>query len=712
MIRQEKKNTKQPSGKGSSLKDELRKVFAKAKLPSNPAIAAQILDLVHDRNSNAEQFGDVIHADASLSARLLEMANAARFAQRTPATTIHRAVTILGLRRIRMVALGFQLVSHLDRLGKCPFDLKAYWQQSVLRGCLSREIARRVVPEHVEEAFLVGLLQDCGVLTLVQVLGSEYADCYANEDLSPTAFYAQEKKRFPHTHVDAISVMSEEWNLPDMIAEPLRRHHRRIDIGANATDSHKLCAVSYFIGSMCLAGEKTICNSEPQLKIYAKHHLGLSDEDLEKCFANAACRYKEMAALLREQLPTDLDVTDLLERANGLLSRVASETEVHLTEVEAEREQIQRQQTHLKHALSQYRERAARDPLTGLLNRAALLDAANECTKQGTLNDVSLTVFFLDLDNFKLLNDQFGHQCGDNVLRTVSNTIGGCLGKHGLGGRFGGEEFVIVFPDLDNKQAATKARELTEKIRNIDYARLEVDKPVTCSLGAVWVESGNCATLQELISIADELMYQAKRGGKDHCCFKEMDEDGKGDVARLATPDKVDIAGRINKQTADPESAQATHKKLRRIAKEMNTTQMDRVVSARKQERTGVLAPCKICVFTQDGADLCFSQGCVRNISPGGIGIIASTSLLRGEPVEVSVSKKIDGPSTVHVAGLVAFCRNAEQGMYEIGIQIVNQAKSPLFDANNIKSTLAISWIAKALKINEKNESDNLKESA
>ena len=81
---------------------------------------------------------------------------------------------------------------------------------------------------------------------------------------------------------------------------------------------------------------------------------------------------------------------------------------IHLTEVEAEREQIQRQQTHLKHALSQYRERAARDPLTGLLNRAALLDSASECTKQGALNDVSLAVFFLDLDNFKLPGQQRG----------------------------------------------------------------------------------------------------------------------------------------------------------------------------------------------------------------------------------------------------------------------------------------------------------------
>lgn len=712
MNRRKKDNPKQPIAKGSSLKDELRKVFSKAKLPSNPAIAAQILELVHDPNSNAEQFGEIIQADASLSARLLKMANSAHYAQRKPATTIHRAVTVLGLRRIRMVVLGFQLVSNLDRLGKCPFDLKTFWQQSVLRGCLAREIARLAVPEHIEEAFLIGLLQDCGVLTLVQVLGKEYADCYANEDLSPTAFHTQEKKRFAHTHVDAISVMVDEWNLPDVIADPLRRHHNRIDIGKRATDFHKLCAVSYFMGSMCLCGEQTVCKSEPQLNAYAKHHLGLSGEDLDKCFANAAESYKDMAVLLREQLPIDLDVTDLLERANGLLSRVASETDVQLSEAEDQHEQIQRQQDHLKHALSQYRERAARDPLTGLLNRAALFDAAKECTKQGTLNDISLMVQFLDLDNFKLLNDQFGHQAGDNVLRAVADTIGACMGKHGLCGRFGGEEFVIVFPDIENKHAEIKAKEINDRIRNIDYARLGVDKPITCSLGAIWVESGDFATLQELISTADELMYQAKRGGKDHCCFKAMDKDGNGAITRIGVPVKAEIAGRINKQVMRPESAQSTHKLLKRIAEEMNDVQAVHIVSARKQERTGVLAPCKIASFSPDNCELFFDQGCIRNISPGGIGIVTVTPLVRGEPVEISVSQIIDGPSSLHIAGLVAFSRHAEQGIYEIGIQIVNQAKTPLFDAKDLKSTLAIEWVAKALKIDDESKPDFLKESA
>ena len=136
-------------GKGKRPSDlcvKLRSLFGKTKLPTNPAIAMEILRLADDPTSNAEQFAKVIQTDGALAARLLQMANTAGFGQRAPATSIQRAVTVLGLRRIRMVALGFQLVAHLDRLGGCSFDLKKYWQHSVLRACLACELAAKVVP--------------------------------------------------------------------------------------------------------------------------------------------------------------------------------------------------------------------------------------------------------------------------------------------------------------------------------------------------------------------------------------------------------------------------------------------------------------------------------------------------------------------------------------------------------------------------------------
>ena len=134
--------------------DELRKLFAKAKLPSSPALASRILALADDPDATLDQFAKVIQVDGALAARLLKMANSACMALVTPATTIQRAVMVLGLGRVRTAALGFQLVGHLNKLGGKKFDIKAYWQQSVLRGCVGREIANVVAPGLAEEAFL------------------------------------------------------------------------------------------------------------------------------------------------------------------------------------------------------------------------------------------------------------------------------------------------------------------------------------------------------------------------------------------------------------------------------------------------------------------------------------------------------------------------------------------------------------------------------
>ncbi|MEE9129182.1 MAG: HDOD domain-containing protein [Phycisphaerales bacterium] len=694
----------------SSLQDKLRRVFAKAKLPSNPAIAAQILELVNDPNSSAEHFAQAIQADVALAARLLEMANAARFAQRTPATTIQRAVTILGLRRIRMVALGFQLVSHLDRLGECPFDLKRFWQQSVLRACLGRQIAATVAPNNVEEAFLIGLLQDCGVLPLVQLYGAEYGELYMHGDLSPAAFYQAERERFPHSHVDAIGVMATEWKLPAIIGEPLSQHHTPIELKRGAPESYRLCALSYFLGSMRLHGNQSNSRAGPTLRHYAHRNLGLDEQGLVDCFAKAAKSYRDIAPLLRDKLPDELDVTDILEEANRLLSDVASETDLHLEAAEAEREQILRQQVHLKHALGQYREQAARDPLTGLLNRAALLDEATKYIKEGASNRVPLAVFFLDLDNFKQLNDEYGHERGDEVLRRVADAIGGTLPNGALTGRYGGEEFVVVLPASSHDEALQRAKQVANAVRGIDYVRLRLPMPITCSLGAVWARPAAEVVPQQLIAAADELMYQAKGSGKDRCCFKSLEPDDTSDVLTIGPEADDPVAGRIGVGRSADGAAAFDEDLVRQIAQQLNDVPSDRVASARKQERRDLLAPCMIISFVAGENRLRHDHGYLRNISTGGIGVLVSQPLDRGEPIEVAISKSAGDTPSLFVGGLVAFCRHIKQGIYDVGIQTVVQSKDPIFRANVPPAELGLDWVTKAMV--DTDEPDDLKESA
>ncbi len=662
------------------LRDQLRSVFSRAKLPTNPAIAVEILRLADDADSTAEQFAELIRADPALAAKLLEMANSAMYGQREPVTSIKRAVTLMGLRRIRMTALGFQLVAHLDRLGGAEFDLKRFWQQSVLRACIARELAAKFVATHAEEAFLVGLLQECGVLLLVQLYGQGYARLWTAARLSPTAFHQEEGKRFEHDHTEAVGVLAAEWNLPESIAIPLARHHEPVTLGPESGAEDRLAAVSYFVGSLPLGGWQTVATSEPGLREYGRQQLRLDDEVLDACLKRAGEAYAHVARLLAERLPDDVDVTDLLEEANRHLSRAATDAESRVSQVEAERDSIRRQERQLRTALGQYREQAARDPLTRLLNRGALVEATVSCMRECRDRNVAIAIYFLDLDNFKLVNDEFGHHVGDEVLRVLAAAIGEMTVNGGFAARYGGEEFVLVIPGLPEEEAQRLAGRLLERVRTLTMAGEPPPRPLTCSIGVVWGTPASGGAPNALFTAADELMYEAKLGGKDRCCFRS-----------LARPASAVIAGRrsappVAPSAPEPELAPAigfagepdlSIAELRRVAEELNRAEPKRLANMRKLARRHVLGSCTVNSFPGGAPAVQASAGCVRNLSTGGMGVITTRQLVRGEPVEISLDDKERGGPR-YMAGLVAFCRQIGAGAYDIGIQLLARGDAPI----------------------------------
>jgi diguanylate cyclase (GGDEF)-like protein len=676
-----------------ALRDELRSVFHKARVPTNPAIAAQILRLADDPNSSAEQFAEVIQADVALAARLLEMANRSVFAQREPVTNIKRAVTLLGLRRIRMVALGFQMVSHLDRIGRCPFDLRAFWQHSVLRACLAREVARMVVPAYAEEAFVVGLLQDCGILLLVQVLGEPYAHLYASENLSPTAFYLAEKDRFRFNHAEAIHAMALEWALPELIAGPLGRHHEPTQLTEGSVEEDRLAAVVYFVGSLRLAEGQTLAATEPQLAGYARRELGLDDGAIQACLERAASAFDEVAPLVPSQLSDDLDVASLLEEANRQLSAAVSDAELRVAAVEAERDRIRREQAQLRTALGQYRERAAQDPLTRLLNRGALTDATLACVRECRDRNLPLAVYFADIDDFKAINDDHGHSVGDEVLRLVAAAIGRAVINGGFAGRYGGEEFVLVIPAVDRDEARSRGQMILELVRRIRLVEPSPPRAIRCSVGAVWGTPGPGTSPNALFAAADRLMYKAKLAGKDRCCF-----------GTLAGPRDDTPPARQAADEAPPEygllpelQEPVTLEQLRELAVRLNEMSSARYATMRKRERHSMVAPCTVRCFAAGSRALRSCMGCVRNISTGGAGLLTTQPLLRGEPVEIVVDAESPQGDELHIGGLVAFCRHVTGGAYEVGVQVIVQSREPIFTPDG-SGAERLDWVVEALR--------------
>ena len=164
-----------------------------------------------------------------------------------------------------------------------------------------------------------------------------------------------------------------------------------------------------------------------------------------------------------------------------------------------------------------------RDPLTGLLNKTTM-----ECWVKQVLHDLEhterpsgLTLFLVDLDEFKGINDHYGHPCGDHVLMETAEAMR-CVFPDAAGvGRSGGDEFAVLYDrSLTEIQAMALGQGLVEELRKIQWQ----DQPleVQCSVGVCICPNGRC-TYQQLYTDTDRMLYQAKALGRGRCCVKQLE---------------------------------------------------------------------------------------------------------------------------------------------------------------------------------------------
>jgi two-component system, cell cycle response regulator len=159
--------------------------------------------------------------------------------------------------------------------------------------------------------------------------------------------------------------------------------------------------------------------------------------------------------------------------------------------------------------LEHLQQSALTDGLTGVANRRAFDVALSREMATAIRTDSALAVIILDLDLFKSLNDTYGHQAGDDVLRAVGAALRSCTRQGDLVARYGGEEFVLLLPGATHQDAIGAARRVRKVLRSVEGPRA-----ITASLGiASAPEHG--ATGAEVLSAADQALYAAKAGGRD-----------------------------------------------------------------------------------------------------------------------------------------------------------------------------------------------------
>ena len=155
------------------------------------------------------------------------------------------------------------------------------------------------------------------------------------------------------------------------------------------------------------------------------------------------------------------------------------------------------------------------DPVTGLLNHRAIHQRFDAALNEAAQNETEISVIMMDMNNFKLFNDTYGHPAGDEALRRVARALAEECGARGFVGRYGGDEFLAVLPGMDSHATLALAGRVKMRLLNEGFIANKDDRrviPISLSFG-IAIYPNDSANRHDLITIADTNLYAAKRNG-------------------------------------------------------------------------------------------------------------------------------------------------------------------------------------------------------
>lgn len=237
-------------------------------------------------------------------------------------------------------------------------------------------------------------------------------------------------------------------------------------------------------------------------------HLELASDDE---FTDLARALNEMSDRLAQSQRERERAASELALAHDRLQAMVSKRTAELEQLNVQhREEIERRCL-LEAALA---EAAATDTMTGLLNRRGMSEALEHAVSQVRRQGGKLAVVVCDIDHFKLVNDQYGHAVGDRAIVALGQRLKSDLGPHEVAGRWGGEEFLLLWPGIELPEAEGRCYELREKLAN---------KPLLPGGPAITVSFGLAGyappeTSDNCVLRADRALYRAKDAGRNRVC--------------------------------------------------------------------------------------------------------------------------------------------------------------------------------------------------
>lgn len=501
-------------------------------LPSNAAVAMKVLELKRRNDGGAAEFATVIAADAALASKVLAVANSAAFSPTMPVTRLSHAVAQIGLGNLLPLVFGLSFAGIFNKLSLPPEDQGLLWKASLLKAVTARECVRGIGAKldsadereaAAEEAFVAGLIQDLALPVFCAADRSAWPEFLAVLDGLDADRADRECRIYGTDHATVSGQCAATLKLPELFGNTCRLHHS----GVEALAGEGMKTLSIAIDAAASIPHRLPSLSGRVLQpLTARVHktTGASPADVAELIKRIAEEFNRLAGLFAEPEDQSASFKQFLQ---NLGAEVADCLQASILSSAAEIHGLRERERQLGQAVAALEDQAQRaefDPLTNALTRAAFLTRLAKLLPLARRHGAACAIGYLDMDDFKAINDTHGHAAGDAALGEAGKLLLGTLHNSGIVGRIGGDEFVFAFvarPEALDQAMANFVNRMARVAVVHGQSRLDLTTSIgIVPLGVPKAETDAQAALRE----ADQLMYQAKRSGK-----------GRGAIGRAAS---------------------------------------------------------------------------------------------------------------------------------------------------------------------------------
>ncbi|MBK8163223.1 MAG: GGDEF domain-containing protein [Gammaproteobacteria bacterium] len=485
-------------------------------LPSPVGVAVRILELGQDPEVSLGDVAKVISLDPALTAKLLRMANSPLYARHRKTENLRQAITLFGVEGTITLALSFSVVNRVKDKGDRRLDYDHFWRRSLAAATCAQVIGERVQVHNKEDLFLCGLLQDIGMLALDRSMPELYQQCDMRAGHARVIDHENTVLGLDHAEVGAW--LLQRWNFPEKLQIVIAASH---EPAAALTES---TSVRQQIDVVALASEiadlLSGCGSKDSISGVmqkAQDTLGLQHETFVDVLAASSEVLKDIAHLFEIRIDDQVYLDSLINEACDLIL-------LRQINVMQRSTTLARTAEVLEDRTRKLEEENRRDPLTGLYNRAYLNQVLAEEIRMASRHNWPFTVMFIDLDDFKRVNDEHGHLVGDVILKNTARILMENTRGSDIVARYGGEEFIVVLPGAGHDGAEMTGNRLLAAFRGTHHLIEGRDIVVTASIGAATHgEKHEFTSLEDVLKAADQALYSAKRSGRNQAFFFSQD---------------------------------------------------------------------------------------------------------------------------------------------------------------------------------------------